>query len=91
MSPTTVTAHRGPDGEVLINPLLRGAVVDWKATAHDLAEQLLHRFEDDVTIVRQLQDELGHARLTVATVRAHWLSRWFPADVRASLHSIDDL
>lgn len=82
-TPTTIRVERGPDHTAtIINPHHKGAVTDWKSTAHDLAEQLLavKKHRDDIhkdyqkvlDKIGPLEREVTQAHSLLHNISKHW-------------------
>lgn len=87
---TPIAISRAEDGVVVITtPVRRGASIDWKATAHALAEQHSDMLEDHTESLasnRRMCEriaQLGKHRddlvALVHSLRAHWTTHFWPS------------
>lgn len=83
----TIRTHFDEHGAPVIeNPIMRGAVVDYKATAHALATQHTHKY------TRLIARDFAHVDhlLTYHMIKEHWSSFLLPKAVKQRLNAIED-
>lgn len=82
-----IRTHFGEYGAPVIeNPIMRGAVIDYKATAHALAIQNTHKG------ARLIARDFAHVDhlLTYHMIKEHWSSFLLPKAVRQRLNAIEN-
>lgn len=78
------------DQPTIVNPVHRGAAIDWKATAQLMGRQILDDKiirEEAFRTIRANDTRIFNMIRTLAVVREHWTFRFKPSWLKTSINA----